>query len=114
MDVPVVGNVECENKLRRTRLGFDFKLHSGFLCAGGEEGKDACKVCYTFDCNLIGSLNSMLFLRNRVMVAAHWCVKAKVAGSWLASSAGVSAVVNTTHPASTPRFPNTPTGSKRI
>jgi hypothetical protein len=56
----------------------------------------------------------MLFLRNRVMVAAHWCVKAKVAGSWLALSAGVSAVVNTTHPASTPRFPNTPTGSKRI
>jgi hypothetical protein len=44
VDVPVVGNAECENKLRRTRLGYDFKLHSGFLCAGGEEGKDACKV----------------------------------------------------------------------
>ncbi|XP_032795398.2 uncharacterized protein LOC116931857 [Daphnia magna] len=43
VDVPVVGNADCENKLRRTRLGYDFKLHSGFLCAGGEEGKDACK-----------------------------------------------------------------------
>ena len=39
-----MGNGECEAKLRRTRLGFDFKLHPGFMCAGGEEGKDACKV----------------------------------------------------------------------
>jgi hypothetical protein len=76
--------------------------------------KMPARYVIAFDYNLIGSLNSTLFLRNRVMVAAHWCVKAKVAGSWLASSAGVSAVVNTTHPASTPRFPNTPTGSKRI
>lgn len=22
---------------------YDFKLHPGFVCAGGEEGKDACK-----------------------------------------------------------------------
>lgn len=28
--------------LRQTRLGPDFALHPGFLCAGGEEGKDAC------------------------------------------------------------------------
>jgi hypothetical protein len=49
VDLTVVGNSECENKLRRTRLGYEFNLHSGFLCAGGEEGKDACKVlssCY--------------------------------------------------------------------
>ena len=44
VDVPVVSNYDCENKLRRTRLGYDFKLDSGFMCAGGEEGKDACKV----------------------------------------------------------------------
>jgi hypothetical protein len=25
-------------------LGQEFNLHQGFLCAGGEEGKDACKV----------------------------------------------------------------------
>jgi len=44
VDVPVVNNHDCENKLRRTRLGYEFKLDSGFMCAGGEEGKDACKV----------------------------------------------------------------------
>jgi len=42
--VPVVSHYDCENKLRRTRLGQEFNLHQGFLCAGGEEGKDACKV----------------------------------------------------------------------
>ncbi|KAF0312328.1 Phenoloxidase-activating factor 2 [Amphibalanus amphitrite] len=41
--VPVIGNYECEQRLKRTKLGYDFKLHGGFLCAGGEEGKDACK-----------------------------------------------------------------------
>ena len=34
---------DCERKLKQTRLGADFVLHPGFLCAGGEEGKDACK-----------------------------------------------------------------------
>jgi secreted trypsin-like serine protease len=43
VDVPVVSNPECERRLRQTRLGLDFALHPGFLCAGGEEGKDACK-----------------------------------------------------------------------
>ncbi|KAI9552842.1 hypothetical protein GHT06_020724 [Daphnia sinensis] len=43
VDLTVVANAECENKLRRTRLGYEFKLDHGFLCAGGEEGKDACK-----------------------------------------------------------------------
>jgi secreted trypsin-like serine protease len=43
VDVPVVANPECERRLRQTRLGFDFALHPGFMCAGGEEGKDACK-----------------------------------------------------------------------
>jgi secreted trypsin-like serine protease len=43
VDVPVVSNPECERRLRQTRLGSDFALHPGFLCAGGEEGKDACK-----------------------------------------------------------------------
>ena len=115
--MPVVGNAECENKLRRTRLGYDFKLHSGFLCAGGEEGKDACKVCYH---RLLYKKKAEFFLKrnhllwNRVMVVVHWCVKAVVAGFWPASSAGVSVAVNTTHPAFTPRFPNSPTGSKRI
>ena len=29
--------------IQETRLGPSFLLHPGFLCAGGEEGKDACK-----------------------------------------------------------------------
>jgi len=40
VDLPVLGHYDCEQKLRRTRLGADFVLHPGFLCAGGEEGKD--------------------------------------------------------------------------
>ncbi|XP_044590187.1 uncharacterized protein LOC123268853 isoform X2 [Cotesia glomerata] len=43
VDVPIVSNAVCENQMKRTRLGPSFNLHSGFICAGGEEGKDACK-----------------------------------------------------------------------
>ncbi|XP_025986900.1 uncharacterized protein LOC105197529 isoform X2 [Solenopsis invicta] len=43
VDVPVVSNHVCEQQMRRTRLGPGFNLHPGFVCAGGEEGKDACK-----------------------------------------------------------------------
>ncbi|XP_072760900.1 uncharacterized protein [Anoplolepis gracilipes] len=43
VDVPVVSNHVCEQQMRRTRLGPSFNLHPGFICAGGEEGKDACK-----------------------------------------------------------------------
>ncbi|XP_024874635.1 uncharacterized protein LOC112456373 [Temnothorax curvispinosus] len=43
VDVPVVSNYVCEQQMRRTRLGPTFNLHPGFICAGGEEGKDACK-----------------------------------------------------------------------
>ncbi|KAF6200045.1 hypothetical protein GE061_006345 [Apolygus lucorum] len=35
---------ECQSKLRETEeLGADFELHESFVCAGGIEGKDACK-----------------------------------------------------------------------
>merc|ERR1719264_850540 len=43
VDVPVLDNTQCEAALQKTRLGQDFLLHPGFVCAGGEEGKDACK-----------------------------------------------------------------------
>ncbi|GJQ68280.1 CLIPA10 [Trypoxylus dichotomus] len=43
VDVPVVGHAQCQRQLQQTRLGYEFKLHPGFICAGGEEGKDACK-----------------------------------------------------------------------
>lgn len=50
VDVPVISGRQCEAQLQQTRLGYDFKLHNGFLCAGGEEGKDACKVykCHSY------------------------------------------------------------------
>lgn len=44
VDIPVVSHHQCQSQLQQTRLGYDFKLHPGFVCAGGEEGKDACKV----------------------------------------------------------------------
>jgi plasma kallikrein len=34
VELPVVPNSECQTNLRKTRLGPDFKLHDGFLCAG--------------------------------------------------------------------------------
>ncbi|KAL9904805.1 uncharacterized protein ACN427_005901 isoform 2-T3 [Glossina fuscipes fuscipes] len=43
VDVPILSHHQCENQLRNTRLGYNYKLNPGFLCAGGEEGKDACK-----------------------------------------------------------------------
>ncbi|XP_060534721.1 uncharacterized protein LOC132707072 [Cylas formicarius] len=43
VDVPIVGFGQCQRQLQGTRLGYEFKLHPGFVCAGGEEGKDACK-----------------------------------------------------------------------
>ncbi|XP_055913727.1 uncharacterized protein LOC129947251 [Eupeodes corollae] len=43
VDVPILGQQQCQNQLRQTRLGYNYKLNPGFVCAGGEEGKDACK-----------------------------------------------------------------------
>ncbi|UYV65446.1 CLIPA10 [Cordylochernes scorpioides] len=42
VDVPVVPRAECERRLQHTRLGTRYQLPQGFLCAGGEPGKDAC------------------------------------------------------------------------
>ncbi|XP_076335129.1 uncharacterized protein LOC143238626 isoform X2 [Tachypleus tridentatus] len=43
VDLPIVGFKDCEIRLQHTRLGPGFRLHPGFLCAGGEPGKDACE-----------------------------------------------------------------------
>lgn len=43
VDVPIIGHHQCQQQLRNTRLGYTYNLNQGFLCAGGEEGKDACK-----------------------------------------------------------------------
>jgi hypothetical protein len=42
--VPLWDRDGCVRSLRTTRLGGKFKLHEGFLCAGGEEHEDACKA----------------------------------------------------------------------
>lgn len=44
VDVPLWSRERCVKSLRATRLGSKFHLHGGFLCAGGEEHEDACKV----------------------------------------------------------------------
>jgi len=42
IDVPLVEKKHCQKLFRKTRLGPFFRLHKSYLCAGGEEGKDAC------------------------------------------------------------------------
>ncbi|XP_049883380.1 phenoloxidase-activating factor 2-like isoform X2 [Pectinophora gossypiella] len=43
VEIPVVERRACQESLRKTRLGRFFELHSSFMCAGGEPGKDTCK-----------------------------------------------------------------------
>ena len=44
VDVPMVPHGDCQTMLRNTpRLPRQFKLDKSFVCAGGEEGKDACR-----------------------------------------------------------------------
>ncbi|XP_026744110.1 phenoloxidase-activating factor 2 isoform X2 [Trichoplusia ni] len=43
IELPVVRHDTCQAALRKTRLGRFFQLHSSFMCAGGEPGKDTCK-----------------------------------------------------------------------
>jgi plasma kallikrein len=40
IELPVVPHNDCQNKLRRTRLGEDFQLHDKFLCAGKRKSLD--------------------------------------------------------------------------
>lgn len=42
VELPVVEHNACEQNLRTSRLGEDFDLHHGFLCAGGEPERDMC------------------------------------------------------------------------
>ncbi|CAL8086660.1 unnamed protein product [Orchesella dallaii] len=46
VDLPTIPNRECQSLLRETRLGPRFRLHESFVCAGGEKGKDTCRVIF--------------------------------------------------------------------
>ncbi|XP_055610987.1 phenoloxidase-activating factor 2-like isoform X1 [Uranotaenia lowii] len=41
--LPIVTRTQCQKALRKQLNDRYFQLHEGFLCAGGESGKDACK-----------------------------------------------------------------------
>lgn len=43
IQMSIVAHWMCQNRLRQTRLGRYYRLHRGFLCAGGERGNDTCK-----------------------------------------------------------------------
>ena len=43
IDLPVVSQQQCQESLRRTRLGRRFQLDDSFICASGIAGKDTCK-----------------------------------------------------------------------
>lgn len=43
IDVPVIDRDTCQTRLRTTGLGRHFRLHKSLMCAGGEQGRDACK-----------------------------------------------------------------------
>lgn len=43
VELPLVDRSDCQNRLRTTRLGAYFQLHSSFVCAGGEVNKDTCR-----------------------------------------------------------------------
>ncbi|XP_065091433.1 phenoloxidase-activating factor 2-like [Ochlerotatus camptorhynchus] len=42
IQLPMVTHQNCEDALRTTRLGSKYKLHNSFVCAGGQDGIDAC------------------------------------------------------------------------
>jgi secreted trypsin-like serine protease len=42
IELPTVSFNKCKQKLRKTKLGYDFILHESFMCAGGEEDIDTC------------------------------------------------------------------------
>lgn len=57
VEVPVVSSEMCQRQLRQTILGKYFRLHTSFICAGGDFG-DSCKgdggsplMCYNSDVN---------------------------------------------------------------
>lgn len=57
--LPIVSHEKCQQKLRSTKLGEYFKLHSSFICAGGKLGEDTCvgDGGSPLSCRIPGKLN---------------------------------------------------------
>lgn len=66
VDLPIIPHASCQNTLRTTRLGKYFVLDKSFVCAGGEPGKDTCKVIAISHDEATYSLRATmrLFLKN--------------------------------------------------
>lgn len=43
VELPIVPQAQCEVAINKALSRTDYKLHESFLCAGGEEGVDACQ-----------------------------------------------------------------------
>ncbi|XP_055597716.1 phenoloxidase-activating factor 2-like [Uranotaenia lowii] len=43
VQLPVVSHEQCQQSLRKTRLGNRFRLDPSFLCAGGTKNEDTCR-----------------------------------------------------------------------
>ena len=69
LTLPLVDSDACQSRLRSTRLGLIFNLHLTFLCAGGEAGKDACKV--GFSGGFKGEANSALKVCSVELFISH-------------------------------------------
>jgi hypothetical protein len=50
VELPIIPSADCQDKLRLTRLSSFFRLHDSFVCAGGESGKDTCRVILHIAC----------------------------------------------------------------
>ncbi|XP_001655727.2 tryptase [Aedes aegypti] len=42
VQLPMVEHAQCQEALRGTRLGRNYRLHNSFTCAGGQDGVDTC------------------------------------------------------------------------
>lgn len=68
VDLPVVRHDVCEDRLRLSSLGKNFNLHNSFICAGGINGKDTCRVNFFFFFFLFSVLKSRLCLFNMYQI----------------------------------------------
>lgn len=72
VELPVVPHDSCQNVLRQSRLGKYFLLDRSFICAGGEAGRDTCKVKLEIIPEYIILYSKILLQRNLSLSALHF------------------------------------------